>query len=284
MDRMKERVRAILDKVNLVPSRKAPYLSRRYPFADSQKMDRALGQDLSRPIEWRAVDVVPEGELGKVFANTPGVIKWAHYLPVYDALLDRSRPIRMLEIGVFNGGSLRMWREILHPDSVIVGIDINPDCKQYDDPTRNIHVRIGSQVDSSFLSEVSTEFGPFDVILDDGSHMTSHMVESFRILFGSSLRDPGIYIVEDVHSNYWKSYRDSRLSFVDFIGVLVDAMHAHYQNATSELNFRKGHTERLGEVSVPAVTSFLDGIQIFDSIVVIRKRHRDLPVSIYVDR
>jgi len=244
-------------------------------------MHRALGPELAAPRTWPAVDTTPAGELGTIFAKTRGTHKWLHYLPVYESVIDRSRPIRMLEIGVFHGGSLHMWRDYLHPRSVIVGIDIDPDCKQFDDPENNVHVRIGGQQDDTFLQEVNAEFGPFDVILDDGSHMTSHMIESFRSLFASALAEPGTYIVEDVHSNYWKSYRDTSMSFVDFIAVLVDAMHAHYLDAPDELSFRTGHPARLHEVSVPRITPMLSSIEIHDSIVVVRKGSRDLPRSIY---
>ena len=57
---------------------------------------------------------------------------------------------------------------------------------------------------------------PYRVILDDGSHITSYTIDTFRHLFGAGLADGGTYIVEDVHSNYWKDYRDSQLSFIDF--------------------------------------------------------------------
>lgn len=278
---MKQRVRDLLDKANLAPSRTAPFLSRRYPYRGARTMRNALGPELAAPSAWPAADTPLEGELGAIFEKTGGVLKWVHYLPVYQAAIDRSRPIRMLEIGVFHGGSLRMWREYLHPQSVIVGIDIDPNCKQFEDPENNVHVRIGGQQDATFLQEVNSEFGPFDVILDDGSHMTSHMVESFRNLFASSLAEPGVYIVEDVHSNFWKPYRDSSTSFVDFVAVLVDAMHAHYPNAEGELNFRTDHPSRLREVTVPRITPMLGSIEIHDSIVVVRKASRDLPRSIY---
>lgn len=278
---MKQRVRELLGKANLAPSRKPPFLSRRYSYTGARTVRNALGPELAATHVWREVDSSPAGELGAIFTSVGGVHKWLHYLPVYESVIDRSRPIRMLEIGVFHGGSLRMWREYLHPQSIVVGIDIDPDCKQFEDPENSIHVRIGGQQDATFLHEINSEFGPFDVILDDGSHMTSHMIESFRTLFASALADPGIYIVEDMHSNYWKAYRDSSMSFVDFVAVLVDAMHAHYPAADGEVNFRTDHPSRLREVSVPRITPTLNSIEIHDSIVVVRKASRDLPRSVY---
>lgn len=278
---MKKGVRELLDKANLAASRKAPFLSRRYPYGGARRMRSALGPELAAPSTWRAVDTPPAGELGAIFMDTGGANKWLHYLPVYESVIDCDRPIRMLEIGVFHGGSLRMWRKYLHPQSAIVGIDIDPNCKKFEDPEKNVHVRIGGQQDAAFLQSVNSEFGPFDVILDDGSHMTSHMVESFRSLFASALAESGAYIVEDVHSNYWKSYRDSSMSFVDFVAVLVDAMHAHYPDAEGELSFRTDHPARLHEISVPRITPKLGSIEIHDSIVVVRKASRDLPRSVY---
>ena len=61
--------------------------------------------------------------------------------------------------------------------------------------------------------------------------MTSHMVQTFRHLFPNGLASAGVYIVEDIQANYWKPFRDSPMSFVDFTKWLIDAMHAHYQSA-----------------------------------------------------
>lgn len=239
-----------------------------------------LGPRLAEPTVWEVSDAAVPGELAATFDKTEGVHKWLHYLPVYEATIDRNRPIRMLEIGVFQGGSLRMWRAHLHPDSTIVGIDINPECKRYESADTNVHVRIGSQADTEFLDDVTAEFGPFDVIIDDGSHMASHMIASFRHLFLGSLTDTGIYIVEDMHSNFWTSHRDSAMSFVDFIGVLVAAMHAPYQIAQNEESFRTGHPSRLRSVMVPAITPVLDSIEVRDSMMIARRRRRDLPRTV----
>ncbi|MGY4648863.1 class I SAM-dependent methyltransferase [Mycobacterium sp. URHB0021] len=118
----------------------------------------------------------------------------------------------MLEIGVARGGSLQMWRQYLHPESVIVGIDIDPATERFDDSTQRLHVRIGRQQDTSFLQSVVSELGPFDVILDDGSHMTSHMVATFRYMFVKGLAPAGVYIVEDVAAKHWRPFRDSPMS------------------------------------------------------------------------
>jgi hypothetical protein len=259
------------------------HIARRYPryrYRGRGRMLRALGPDLASMTTWSAVDSELHGELAEVFNRTPRVHTLAHLLPIYESVVDRTRPIRMLEIGDFYGDSLQMWQEYLHPDSLIVGIDINSKLLKIAD-SRGIHVRFAGEQGVSFLSEVAAEFRPFDAILDKGSHTSSHMVDSFRILFANALSDSGIYIVEAVDCDYRKFYRDSRVSFIDFVRALIDAMHGHYQVATSETNFRVGHPDRIQEVSVPAITPILGSIEIYDSIVVVRRATRDLTRSIY---
>ncbi|OBK19162.1 SAM-dependent methyltransferase [Mycobacterium asiaticum] len=247
-------------------------------------MLRELGPELGRVVTWAASDApAPDGELGAIFAETPNVHKWLHYLPVYESALPRDRPVRMLEIGVARGGSLQMWRRFLHSESVIVGVDIEPDTAKFDDPSRQIHVRVGSQTDTEFLQRVVDEFGPFDVILDDGSHMNSHIVQSFRFLFPNGLASNGVYVVEDISANYWRPYRDDRMSFPDFTKWLIDAMHAHYQLARAEVFYRAGGEHRLRELKVPLATTLVEKVSFYDSIAVIHRAdgQRTVPVSVF---
>jgi Methyltransferase domain len=286
MANIRDRIRRLLSAVNLAPSRHRPFLSRRYPYQGGRRMLKALGPDLSAETTWAAsIPTAPDGELASIFADTDNIHKWLHYLPVYESALAafRSRPIRMLEIGVARGGSLQMWRRYLNPESVVVGVDIDPACRRHDTPSQRVHVRIGAQQDVPFLRDVAAEFGPFDVILDDGSHMTSHMVATFRYLFPHALADGGIYIVEDNMATYWKGYRDSAMSFIDFTGWLVDAMHAHYQVTGSELDFRVGDPHCRCEVTVPLATTLLEKVEFHDSIVVVHRAwgRRELPRSVY---
>jgi hypothetical protein len=208
------------------------------------------------------------------WAQVPGGHKWLHYFEVYDALFGavRASPIRMLEIGVYQGGSLRMWRKVLHAESIIVGIDIEPSCARFDSPGERTHVRIGDQADPAFLAAIASEFGPFDVILDDGSHICSHMITSFGHLFLSALAPRGLYIVEDTHSNFWQEYRDRPYSFVDLAKDLVDVMHSHYPLQHGEPAYRIGHAEQGASLSVPRIAAQIREISFYDSIIAIRKQ------------
>ena len=220
----------------------------------------------------------PINPLFDAFSADTNVHKWHHYFDIYTKHFDqyRDRPINMLEIGVFRGGSLRMWKDYFHPDSTIVGIDIDKTCKDHEIADRNVYVRIGSQADLKFLAEVNEEFGPFDIILDDGSHKTHHQNISFGALFRSALKDGGCYMVEDVHSNYWLKLVDSEDTFIDLSKQMVDMLHEPYFDR-KETNFRHGHPEAVTQLELSYLAANLGSIAFYDSIVVFDKKRRYLP-------
>jgi hypothetical protein len=126
-----------------------------------------------------------------------------HYQQHFRAL--RSKHVNLLEIGIggfddpMQGGhSLRMWKAYF-PNGRINGIDL------YDKtPHEEARIRTfaGSQVDEAFLKRVVAEIGTPDIIIDDGSHRSEHVIASFRILF-PLLAPNGIYVVEDLQTSYW---------------------------------------------------------------------------------
>ena len=237
-----------------------------------------------RPYQWPCYreDVVPEelssDPLYQLWTGTSGGHKWTQYFAVYRDVFGSltSRPMRILEIGVLNGAGLRLWRRYFsHPDTVVVGIDIEPGCAQFDSPNEGIRVRIGSQADPRFLQQLIKEFGPFDLIIDDGSHRSSHMIASFNCLFAEGLKESGIYFVEDLHANYWPAWRDTRRSFLDVCKELVEHMHAHYQQASPSLFLvAKASHQSMAALEVPIITTMIREIRFFDSIVAIYKTRR----------
>jgi hypothetical protein len=256
----------------------------RYPFLQRRQWASLIGPDLAEMVDWPVVDEpLPDSDLADVFADAAHIQKWAHYLPIYESTLTayRDRPIKMLEIGVCRGGSLAMWRRYLHPETVIVGIDIDPETKQYDDPANQVRVRIGGQQDVDFLRDIAEEFGPFDVILDDGSHISSHMIGTFQYLFPNALADGGAYLVEDIHANYWRQFRDTTTTFADFTKHLTDAMHAHYRLGKGEKFFHVGGWRRRKQFRVPLATTIIDRIEVHDSLTVVHRKSRTPPRSIF---
>ncbi len=147
-----------------------------------------------------------------------GTDKWGphFYTPVYHSLFSHwcEKSIRLLEIGIggygfprVGGASLAMWADYF-PNGKIVGVDIAE--KDLSLGPR-VTLRQGSQDDPTFLERVSNEFGPFDIIIDDGSHIPAHVVESFNTLF-PLMADGGFYVIEDVQTSFWPQFGGS---FVD---------------------------------------------------------------------
>lgn len=176
----------------------------------------------------------------------------------------------MLVIGSFYAHSLKMWQQFLHTDALVVGVDTNSKLLQISEKT-STHVRICKEPIKASLEEVSAEYGPFDVILDEGSQTSSRMIDSFRRLFINALTDHGVYMVQDVDCDYLKPYRDSRISFIDFVRALIDAMHAQYTVTKEETNRPVGHPNRIGEVAVPAIKPVLGSIEVHESIVLVHR-------------
>lgn len=272
---MRKLLNKLLVKFGLLIT-KAPVL-----LADkSLSASSSLPAELTETVSIGEAPNTPDNELFRIFSGDTNVHKWHHYFDVYQRHFGRyrDRPIRMLEIGVFRGGSLRMWKKYFHPDSTIVGIDIDQSCAAHEIADQNVFVRIGSQADPNFLAEVNGEFGPFDIILDDGSHKTHHQIISFGALFRDALKDGGCYMVEDTHTNYWIKHVDSPETFIDVSKHVIDMLHEPYFDRR-ETNFRNGHADALATMEISYLSANLDAISFHDSIVVFDKKKRNLPKS-----
>jgi cephalosporin hydroxylase len=186
------------------------------------------------------------------------VHKWTHYFPAYERHFAawQGRTMTFFEIGVFKGGSLPMWRSFFGPRATIVGIDIDPGCKEHEAP--GIEVRIGDQSDPAFLNSLITEFGAPDVVLDDGSHQAAHVSATFEHLYPRMPKN-AVYMVEDAQTSYWPENGgglDEPEAFINIAKGLVDRLNAE-------------HTR--GAVPVDDFTRQTHSISFFDSIVVFEK-------------
>lgn len=184
--------------------------------------------------------------------------KWPHYFPAYERHFGpwRNKSLTFLEIGVFKGGSLQMWQRYFGPLAKIVGIDINKDCKKFEEP--GIAVRIGDQSDTAFLQKVIDEFGVPDVVLDDGSHRMDHIMSTFQFLY-PKLPKNGVYMVEDLHTAYWDDYGGGvkrQGSFIEHAKDCVDRLNAD-------------HTR--GALAPDDITRKTYSISFYDSITVLEK-------------
>ncbi|MHA2374451.1 MAG: class I SAM-dependent methyltransferase [Candidatus Thorarchaeota archaeon] len=123
------------------------------------------------------------------------------HLELYQTLFDsyRQTATKLFEIGVRHGGSIRMW-ENYFPNATIYGLDIQEKAIR-----RLSGERIkGFQVDQSQTDQLEffgKEQGPFDIGIDDGSHVWSHQILSFESLW-PFIKPGGLYVVEDVLTSY----------------------------------------------------------------------------------
>jgi hypothetical protein len=150
-----------------------------------------------------------------------------------------------------------MWRDYFHSESQIVGIDINPECQKH--AHDNIDVHIGSQDNEEFLMEVAETYGGFDIVLDDGSHINSHVIKTFDTLY-SRVSPNGVYLVEDMHTSYWPKFGGGLLregTFIEFAKAKIDELNAPHIREDFE---------------VTRFTRTTDSIIFYDSVVVFERR------------
>jgi len=210
--------------------------------------------------------------------------KWFHYFDVYHrwfAPFREQKNLRVLEIGVSKGGSLSMWRGYFGQSATIVGVDINPDCQRHENPNAQIFVRIGSQADDVFLKAIMAEFGPFDIVIDDGSHASVHQIASLQTLYVHGLKDEGVYLVEDTHTSNWEVAKDSmpiESTFIHYAKQLIDRMHEPYDQYYDVRHFDLHNPMRAMSCSASYFCAHTKGIYFADSMVVFEKSARCLPV------
>jgi len=121
------------------------------------------------------------------------------YTPFYHKLFQDIQVKRLLEIGIcweVQAASLRMWEEYF-PEAEIIGLDIDP-AKMVNDG--RIKSYLVNQASGESLGVfVFAHPGPYDVIIDDGSHALYDQIIS-AIYLMPCLNKNGVYIVEDVQN------------------------------------------------------------------------------------
>ena len=171
--------------------------------------------------------------LRKSFESHRGrsIAKIDHFFDIYEPHLARFRrdAVKVLEIGVDKGGSLELWQHYFGEQAEVHGIDLNPETLSCAPP--GCHVHIGRQDDPTFIDGILANHGPFDIVIDDGSHLPRDQVASFELIY-PRLSEHGIYICEDTFTGYWADYRDhdpTAVPFVDYARQLVDDLHGFWR-------------------------------------------------------
>jgi len=136
------------------------------------------------------------------------VVKPAPYLPIYEQLLAplRDQAFTLLELGVWSGDSLQMWRDAF-PQATIVGVDLGPPDLQLGP---RVHVVRGDQADAELMRSLRAAHAPvgFDVIVDDASHLGVTTARSLQALYAEHLRPGGLYCIEDWGTGYLPDWDD----------------------------------------------------------------------------
>lgn len=143
--------------------------------------------------------------------------RFHNYLDFYqEQLPDRSFTGRLLEIGIMDGYSMQMWREY-YPDAAdIIGLDIMP----------KDHLDIPGvtmlQMNATDVAAMK-ELGHFDVILDDGSHMSLEQQQAFFWFYYNQLNSGGYYVIEDLWTSHMNAYINSEYTTKQVLDRLEQA-------------------------------------------------------------
>ena len=205
--------------------------------------------------------------LKEYFENNTGdsIHKWNYYFDIYETHFRRfvGKKILMFEIGVDQGGSIKMRKDYFGIESVIVGIDINPDCKKYEKENESIFVEIGNQSDVIFLQSLIEKYGTPDIVLDDGSHKMDDLVNTFDFLY-DKVKDNGVYMAEDLLTCYFGGYGggiNKPETFIEFVKAKIDKL-----NSGSLMSY----LNRIDEID--AVSKVTQSINIYDGVIAFEKR------------
>ena len=163
-------------------------------------------------------------------------LKLSTYFNVYDQLLSkyRDKSIVFLEIGILDGGSLFMWRDFFGPQARIIGVDLNPEAKKWEE--EGFEIFIGDQSSAEFWENTLNTIGKLDIVLDDGGHTYEQQIMTTESVI-PFINDGGVIIIEDCHTSYMKKFGFKKLSFINYAKYLIDNINKRYvefNNKTSE--------------------------------------------------
>ena len=173
----------------------------------------------------------------------PGIMKWRHYFDIYERHFARFRgtDVHIAEIGVFSGGSMKMWRWYFGERAVIYGIDIHNGTLSYQgDPQYGSPARIfiGDQSKKEFWEEFKRQVPRLDILLDDGGHQAYQQRPTLDAML-PHLAPGGVLLTEDLHG--------SRQGFVDYVSKEYLANEAGFNHAfTSRVNRATGDLQTRG--------------------------------------
>lgn len=217
--------------------------------------------------------------LGELHAEHKGKMtdKWSSYLPIYEKIFSRyaDLPISLFEIGIQNGGSLEVWSKYF-PNAVhIAGCDINPQCAALEYENPHISLLIGDAKSPAVMEQLTALSSRWDIIIDDGSHISHDTVSSFSQYF-PLLADDGVYVIEDLHCSYWSDFEGGIFhpwSSMTFFKLLPDVLnHEHWGISDTRAALLDDFSMHYGLNLKDEWLAHIHAIEFFNSICAIHKK------------
>jgi hypothetical protein len=198
--------------------------------------------------------------------------KWSSYLAFYDELFEkmREKPVRMLEIGIQNGGSLEVWSRYFRNAELIVGCDIDGRCERLAYGDERVTVHIGDVNSPETFARLAAA-APFDIVIDDGSHHSTDIIVAFVNYF-PLLRPGGVFVVEDTHAIYSQigSMEMTDQSAFGFFKALTETLNYQFWSnlAAPDVPLKRFFT---GDVPQTLTEGWIESIEFRNSIITIKK-------------
>ena len=203
--------------------------------------------------------------------------KWSLYLTEYDRLFHsyRTHPVRLLEIGIQNGGSLELWSKYFADAEHLIGCDINLGCTQLSYEDQRISVIVADANTDEAFQRIVDRTSSFDLIIDDGSHTSSDIVKSFSRYF-PTLKEGGLFIAEDLHCSYWQEFEGGLYmpqSSIAFFKRLADIVNfEHWGHARDRAELLKEFSEHYGVAFDETSLAQIHSVAFINSMCVIEKK------------
>jgi hypothetical protein len=126
-----------------------------------------------------------------------GIWKWQHYFDIYHRHFQKfvGKEVRVVEVGIYSGGSLDMWKAYFGPECTVYGVDIEEACKAYEGERTKIF--IGDQGDRRFWRDFRKQVPQIDILIDDGGHLPEQQIVTLEETL-PYMRNGGVYLCEDV--------------------------------------------------------------------------------------
>jgi len=196
------------------------------------------------------------------------------YFENYESVFENIKKpnLVVVEIGVLDGGSLKMWKSFFGKTSRIVGIEKNPKAKAL--RSLGFEIYIADQESISQLEEVFREIGSVDILIDDGGHTARGQIIS-SLIASKYMRDGGVIIVEDTHSSFAADFgMPHKFSFANWVHQVSDLMDQSYlvNKGLQNVKFFKKYP-----ADVLEFTSRVHQIRKYRSMTIFEIRHNSLP-------